>query len=531
MLLIELEVVTHCLSNFRECLPPKPYDSMAQRRDQSQKKSDTASASAAQSPKQIPAKCVRCALLSMAEVRSLHGEGGDGCYVSEVCRSRRSYVRHRNQRNQTRRQRWHETSSGTAAAQAETELTAELIAYRATRYNAPIDAIAAVVRQGKTKLATIQPVYCLGLLPKQIEAYIEAMRLVLQQDYGITYFSGVVQQLPRSWQDLKPTKQRSLRHREIGIDLPGVTDCYAAVLQVYRQPETQAIMAIKTEVWKGATPESGTPILDCRGLLPSQIHTYLDQVLALLGSRYGIRWFAQQVTLPPDLCLPLLVQTEAVIEAEPEPNPKLDLDPLWQELETKLQRSTLAPMQALEVAAAGISQIVLQFTQFADLAFEELEAVAERGVLLSTDAFDRYVRQTIEVDFERFIQPLASLPRKSPERNILEGGSVVGELDRVAVLQVLDQQMSQEAGLTEVEIFNQALALAHDEDVSAWSEAIVQWMVEQQVSTIPLVRLQQSMGMPLIQLWLALLLGGFTLQQRGEFYEMDQIWVSGSYCK
>jgi hypothetical protein len=406
-----------------------------------------------------------------------------------------------------------------------------LIVYRAARYNAPIDAIAAEVRQGKTKLAVVQPVYCLGLLPKQIEAYIEAMRLLLQQDYDITYFSGMVQQLPRSWQELKTAKQRSLRHRNIGIDMPGVTDGYSAVLQVYRQPETEAVMAIKTEVWKGATPESGTPILDCRGLLPSQIHAYLEQVLTLLGSRYGIRWFAQQMPLAPEVCLPVFVQTEAAIASEPEPDLEINLDPLWQELETKLQGCTLAPVQALEVAAAGISQIVLQFTQFADIAFEELEAVAERSVLLPVDAFARYVRQTIEVDLERFIQPLASLPRKSSERNILEGGSVVGELNRVAVLQVLDKQMSQEPGLTEAEIFNQALALAHEEDVSSWSEVIAQWMADQQVSTIPLIQLQQALGMPLIQLWLALLLGDFTLQQRGEFYEMAQIWVSGSYCE
>jgi len=45
-------------------------------------------------------------------------------------------------------------------------------------------------------------------------------------------------------------------------------------------------------------------------------------------------------------------------------------------------------------------------------------------------------------------------------------------LDEVALLKVLDQQMSQEPESTEAEIFNRALALAHDEDVSAWAGAI-----------------------------------------------------------
>ncbi len=136
-------------------------------------------------------------MLSIAEVRSLHGEVGDNCYVSAVCRSRRSHARHHDQRNQTRRQKWHKTTSGADITQSETQATAQLIVYRAARYNAPVDGVAAVVRQGKTKLAVVQPVYCAGLLPKQIYACIEALLVVLQRDYGIVKFAGVVQQLPR----------------------------------------------------------------------------------------------------------------------------------------------------------------------------------------------------------------------------------------------------------------------------------------------------------------------------------------------
>ncbi len=507
-------------------LVPNPFDLMAQPPGRSKNNSRTVSA--ARSPKKIPDKCVRCALLSIAEVRSLHGAMGDNCYVSQVCRSRRSYARHNYQRNQTRKQKWHETKAGVDVSHSDTQTTAQLIVYRATRYNAPIDGIAAIVRQGKTKLAVVQPVYCAGLLPKQIYACIEAILVVLQQDYGIHKFAGVVQQLPRSWEQPENLKKRSPRHRELQVDVPGVTDCYSAVLKVYRESETYAVMAIKTEVWKGSTPESGTPLLDCRGLMPSQIHTYLGQVLALLESRYRIRWFARWVELPLESCLPFLMDSEQAIEEEQEPKITLDLEPLWQELDLRVQQHDLLPSQALEVAAEGISQIVLQFTQFAELAFEDLETVAERGVLLPKDVFDQYVRQTMEVDFEQFIEPLASSPRKAPESQHLndELGSIVGELDRAAVLQVLDEQMRQHPGLTEVEAFNQAMEIAHDEDISSWVGAIAQWMEEHQTSTISLVQLQQAMGMPLVQLWLTLLLGGFSIEQRGAFYETEQIWIS-----
>jgi hypothetical protein len=180
----------------------------------------------------------------------------------------------------------------------------------------------------------------------------------------------------------------------------------------------------------------------------------------------------------------------------------------------------------LQVAAEAIAQIVQVFQARSALAFEELEATnSQDGPVMPSNAFDRYVRQTMEVDLDQFIEPLESLPRKSPERST-SVGSVVGELDQSALLQALDEQMSQHPGLTEVEAFNAALSLAHDEDVSTWGQTISGWMIEQRISTIPLMQLQQSVGMPLVQLWLALLLGKYEIEQRGEFYDAQQIWVS-----
>ncbi|MCY7389965.1 MAG: hypothetical protein LH647_00235 [Leptolyngbyaceae cyanobacterium CAN_BIN12] len=71
------------------------------------------------------------------------------------------------------------------------------------------------------------------------------------------------------------------------------------------------------------------------------------------------------------------------------------------------------------------------------------------------------------------------------------------------------------------------MEIAHDEDISTWTGVIAHWMEAHHISTIPLVQLQQSIEMPLIQLWLALLLGGYAIEQRGEFYETRQIWILG----
>jgi hypothetical protein len=73
-----------------------------------------------------------------------------------------------------------------------------------------------------------------------------------------------------------------------------------------------------------------------------------------------------------------------------------------------------------------------------------------------------------------------------------------------------------------------ALDTAHDENVSEWGAAIStrldRWEQPQQES-VPLLELQRSVELPLVQVWLALLLNGFEIEQRGEFYDTEQVWI------
>jgi hypothetical protein len=43
-----------------------------------------------------------------------------------------------------------------------------------------------------------------------------------------------------------------------------------------------------------------------------------------------------------------------------------------------------------------------------------------------------------------------------------------------------------------------------------------------------LVELQRRLKMPLMQVWLAVLLGGYEVEQRGGFYQRETIWVGNS---
>ena len=123
-------------------------------------------------------------------------------------------------------------------------------------------------------------------------------------------------------------------------------------------------------------------------------------------------------------------------------------------------------------------------------------------------------RQTQEIDFSELVQRSGHL-LASGQEDMADDDSVVGEVDKAAVLALVDE-------LTLEEAKEKALAVSHAEDVSAWVSAL-----STKRKSVPqqLVELQQQLRMPLIEVWIAVLLGGFQLEQRGDFYELEGIWL------
>jgi hypothetical protein len=83
--------------------------------------------------------------------------------------------------------------------------------------------------------------------------------------------------------------------------------------------------------------------------------------------------------------------------------------------------------------------------------------------------------------------------------------------------------VSKDAALELADLRN-ALDTAHDENVSEWGAAISVRLDEWEQS-VSLLELQRSVELPLVQVWLGLLLNGFEIEQRGEFYETEQVWI------
>ncbi|MEA5489610.1 MULTISPECIES: hypothetical protein [Pseudanabaena] len=175
----------------------------------------------------------------------------------------------------------------------------------------------------------------------------------------------------------------------------------------------------------------------------------------------------------------------------------------------------------LRIAGDAVCQIADLFCDRSSSLFEELHSRTVKGEpIMADDAFDRYVRQSIVVDFDQFIEPLQSLPRKAP-KYAKNGNSIVGAIDKEVLIQALEQ----ESLLSVEEEFERAISTAHAENVSAWIEAIAHCIANNS-SPIRLLDLQSALKLPIVEIWLGLLLGDFKLEQRGGFYNSKEIWIS-----
>jgi len=124
------------------------------------------------------------------------------------------------------------------------------------------------------------------------------------------------------------------------------------------------------------------------------------------------------------------------------------------------------------------------------------------------------------VDFSDLMEPVPL--RKPRTRTEKQTGSIVATVEKEVVLAMVEQ-MEQEAETQK----QQVLGVAHSENASGWAEAIARWLA-QHSGEVSWGELEVELGMPWVEIWLGLLLGGFVLEQRGEFYQRETIWVDGA---
>ncbi|MEL7224729.1 MAG: hypothetical protein AAF810_21075 [Cyanobacteria bacterium P01_D01_bin.36] len=213
----------------------------------------------------------------------------------------------------------------------------------------------------------------------------------------------------------------------------------------------------------------------------------------------------------------LELNLEIALEEAAEIPENADLLSLWSQFEGEL--AGLDQRDHLRVAGDILVQLAGLCEAKADLLWEDWQdAHNNDGPVMDGNWLQGVTRQTQELDFSDLVNR-SYHTRDLHNEEKADEDSVAGDVEKLSVLDMID-------ALEDTDLKSQALAVSHAENVSNWVKALAN---RQEESPQRLVDLQQQLKMPLIEVWIAALLGGFSLEQRGSFYQTQEVWVSG--CK
>lgn len=213
----------------------------------------------------------------------------------------------------------------------------------------------------------------------------------------------------------------------------------------------------------------------------------------------------------------------------------VDWRQLWDGLDASLL--DLNTTEQLQVAADALVQMVEVFQCRSVETFEEIESViGDDGPVMSDADFAPFIRQTMDISFDEFIEPLVSSVRKPYEwAPDTQNNSVVQIVEKEVLLDALS---SIEETTTET-AWESVLDIAHSENVEVWVSAIREYieMAPQQIITVSgLMRALHKLAP--VEVWLGLLLGSFDMRSEcsfnfdcysvfcKQFYESDIVVVS-----
>lgn len=206
------------------------------------------------------------------------------------------------------------------------------------------------------------------------------------------------------------------------------------------------------------------------------------------------------------------------------------LEPLYQALEHLMSGKPLA----LQLQIAGT--VLLQLSEIYVARFDQSVAEWEsqyqplEPVVSLESCVDLFV-QSLSLNLSELFEAPVGVQYPAQRKQAAEGSSAA-EVDKETLLHLADQAEQSRAGesasLSEADLAAQIQELAHDENVEQWSARIEGFLRSSPSNSSRLLEMQHQLGMPLIELWLGLLLGGYGLEQRGDFYDARSIWIASS---
>lgn len=167
----------------------------------------------------------------------------------------------------------------------------------------------------------------------------------------------------------------------------------------------------------------------------------------------------------------------------------------------------------LELAAEAIHEMAELHTLRADAIFEELRYSPDDEPVLSDDFLADLFVQERPLDLgDLIIEPELYVRSPSEKPDEIEG-TVVEYLDKAEVLAAIEPKSKAE----ELSGEDITLSVSHVEEVGAWVGAIREFL-ESEKDPVLFSDLVRGLGLVPVAVLIGVLLGGFRVEQRGEFY-------------
>lgn len=185
----------------------------------------------------------------------------------------------------------------------------------------------------------------------------------------------------------------------------------------------------------------------------------------------------------------------------------------WQQLclafDTTIAKTPLH--QQLALAANAISEMA---EVFSIRWIEQLTYSPDAEPVLSDDFLNDLLVSERPLDLSDLIAEPELYVRSPSGKSDEVEGTVVEYKDKSVVLAELESSAELEEQAGEAV----ALKASHEENVGAWVGAIAQ-LLERAEGAVSFVELVKEARLPAVAVWIGLLLSGFRVEQRGEFYE------------
>ena len=211
----------------------------------------------------------------------------------------------------------------------------------------------------------------------------------------------------------------------------------------------------------------------------------------------------------------LELNLEFALDEASEAPESADVLRLWEMFEGEL--AELGQRDRLRVAGDVLMQLAGICEAKSEVLWEDWQdAHNAEGPVMGDDWLQGLTRQTQELDFSELVKRSYNTSGDRLDEDKTDEGSVVGDVEKASVLDMID-------ALEDTDLKRQALAVSHAENVSDWVKALADKQTD-----VPqrLVDLQKQLQMPIVEVWIAALLGGFPMEQRGSFYQTQEVWVS-----